>query len=136
MLPPQVMLSNLLQEQRDVAVEAVVTPADASAGGVSDVHLRCLLAGWRAMLFRRLKQVSLLLGHARATLRDFVPVPEAPAQPTEQSGEGLVPAYVLAEGEEALKPTDVSTEEESGRTTDSDDADSSTTDELEHDGCV
>ena len=123
MIPPQVMLSSLRKEQRDVPFETVLTPADDSSEGVPDIELRCLLAGWRAILLQRLKQVSLLLKASRSTLQDFLPVPEAPAGMEEQSGEGL-------------QPTDVSAEEESGETTDSDDAESSTTDELAHDRCV
>ena len=123
MIPPQVMLSSLRKEQRDVPFETVLTPADDSSEGVPDIELRCLLAGWRAILLQRLKQVSLLLKASRSTLQDFLPVPEAPAGMEEQSREGL-------------QPTDVSAEEESGETTDSDDAESSTTDELAHDRCV
>ena len=118
-LPPQIMLSSLLEDQRDVPVEALVTPADACARGVSDVHMKCLLAGWRAMLFQRLKRVSLLLGRARATLRDFLP--EAVAPTREQSREGLQPTYVSSEGER-----------DGGAN--SDDADSYTGDEHDHDG--
>ena len=87
-IPPQVMLSSLLEEARHVPVEAVV-----GAGDVSDSYLRCLLAGWRALLFRRLQQVSLMLGRARATLLDFIP--EAPASTREQST-GIPPAFRLA----------------------------------------
>ena len=117
-LPPQIIMSILLDE-RDVPGELVVTHDDASAQGVSDVHMACLLAGWRAMLFQRLKRVSLLLGRARATLRDFLP--EAVAPTREQSREGLQPTYVSSEGER-----------DGGAN--SDDADSYTGDEHDHDG--
>ena len=103
-LPPQVVLSSLLEDRGAAPVNAMVDP-----NTVSDVHIRCLLAGWRALLLQRLHQVSLLWESARATLRDHLPA----AQATLPEGPLVLPSSALApathtqqpeEGERAAPP--------------------------------
>jgi hypothetical protein len=103
-LLPQVMLSSLLEDRGAAPVDAMVDPND-----VSDVHIRCLLAGWRALLLQRLHQVSLLWESARTTLRDHLPAVQA----TLTGGPLVLPSSAFApathpqrpeEGERAAPP--------------------------------
>jgi hypothetical protein len=103
-LPPQVVLSSLLEDRGAAPADAMVDPND-----VSDVHIRCLLAGWRALLLQRLHQVSLLWVSARSTLRGHLPA----AQATLSEGPLVLPSSAFApathpqrpeEGEHAAPP--------------------------------
>ena len=72
MLTPQVLLSGLTGQEVRASADTAVNPDN-----ISDVHVRCLLAGWRAKLLQRLQHVSLLWRSARAILQDFIPVAQA-----------------------------------------------------------
>ena len=68
MLTPQVLLSGLIGQQGRASADTAVKPDE-----VSDVLVRCLLAGWRAKLLQQLQRVSLLWSSALVTLKDVIP---------------------------------------------------------------
>ena len=68
MLTPQVLLSGLIGQEGRASADTAVNPNE-----ISDVLVRCLLAGWRAKLLQQLQRVSLLWSRALVTLKDVIP---------------------------------------------------------------